>query len=256
MKKIVCLYKPVGETPLETILRFKTELSEYSGQKVSAAGRLDPMAEGLLLVLIGDENKNRNQYEALEKTYRFSVLFGITTDSYDLLGLPILNRNKPLENDAIEKLHHYTDSLVGTQLQPYPPFSSKTVQGKPLYYWAREGKIHEIEIPAKTITISKLKYQNQSTISAKNLGETINEVIPRIEGQFRQTEILEEWNNLLSSNPDATFSLLSFSITCSSGTYVRSIAHQMGEYLQTKALAYSIERTQIGNYTLEDAVHI
>lgn len=256
MKKIICLYKPVGETPLETILRFRENNFENKAEKISVAGRLDPMAEGLLLVLIGDENKKRNKYEDLEKTYRFSVLFGITTDSYDLLGLPVLHRNKPLDAQAIKKAHDFAESLPGTHQQAYPAFSSKTVRGKPLYYWAREGKLHEITIPTKTVTISKLTYQNQSTTTANVIGEKINRIIPHLHGEFRQAEILKAWNSLIRQDPDASFSILNFSVTCSSGTYVRSIAHQMGEYLGTTALAYAIERTQIGTYTLEDAMHI
>lgn len=251
MQKTLCLIKPVGETPLQTILKFKSKNTEYKSQTLSYAGRLDPMAEGLLLVLVGEENKKRKTYEALEKTYIFSVLFGISTDSYDLLGLPRLRQKGPLEKSAIRKLQSFLPKLLGKHRQIYPPFSSKTVNGKPLYYWAREGKLNKIQIPSKIITISSLKQQAQSIISGKEIFEKIEHILPFIKGQFRQEAILASWNYILTENSGTNFSLLTFSVTCSSGTYVRSIAHQMGEQLMTGALAFSIRRTRIGTFALE-----
>lgn len=254
MQKTLCLIKPVGETPLQTILKFKSKNTEYKDQTLSYAGRLDPMAEGLLLVLVGVENKKRKDYEALEKTYIFSVLFGVTTDSYDLLGLPILKHKAPLGIAKIKKLQKNLPALLGKHIQSYPPFSSKTVNGKPLYYWAREGKLNEIKIPSKTINISSLKQQAQSSISSKELLARIKLVLPLIKGHFRQDKILTSWDILLTNNSDALFSLLTFSATCSSGTYVRAIARQMGDILGTGALAFSIKRTRIGDFTLENAL--
>ena len=62
-KKVLNLYKPQGVTPLELIDRFRQKHPEYKDEKLGYAGRLDPMAEGILLVLVGDENKKRKTYE-------------------------------------------------------------------------------------------------------------------------------------------------------------------------------------------------
>ena len=68
MQKVLLLKKKVGETPLEIISEFKKNNLEYQNQKLGYAGRLDPMAEGLLLVLIGEECKKRKEYEKHSNT--------------------------------------------------------------------------------------------------------------------------------------------------------------------------------------------
>lgn len=78
---VICVYKEVGETPLEAISKIKTT------EKLSYIGRLDPLADGLMLVLVGEENKNREAYLDLPKTYRFEFVSGFKTDTYDVLGL-------------------------------------------------------------------------------------------------------------------------------------------------------------------------
>src|SRR5690606_34034568 len=86
MQEILKLYKNLGETPLECIERFRAEHPEYAETKMTYLGRLDPMAEGLLLVLAGN-TKDREKYLALDKTYEFEVLWSFETDTYDTLGL-------------------------------------------------------------------------------------------------------------------------------------------------------------------------
>lgn len=71
--EILSLYKELGETPLECLQRFKAEHPEYMEAKMTYLGRLDPMAEGLLLVLVGN-TKDKEKYLSLDKTYEFEVL--------------------------------------------------------------------------------------------------------------------------------------------------------------------------------------
>ena len=82
----ILLYKKIGETPLECLNRFKVENSEYESLPMTYAGRLDPMAEGLLLVLVGEECKKKEDYLYLSKEYEIEVLFGFETDTADVLG--------------------------------------------------------------------------------------------------------------------------------------------------------------------------
>ena len=60
MNKVINLYKPVGFTPLQAVERFKEENVRYKKEKISYPGRLDPMAQGVLLLLVGDETKKKN----------------------------------------------------------------------------------------------------------------------------------------------------------------------------------------------------
>ncbi|MDA1338380.1 MAG: tRNA pseudouridine(55) synthase, partial [bacterium] len=71
-------------TSYQAILKFKALNPEYENVKLGYAGTLDPMATGLLIALEDEENKDRDKYIGLTKTYEFEILFGISTDSYDL----------------------------------------------------------------------------------------------------------------------------------------------------------------------------
>ena len=87
MKNVIYLWKPVGVTPLQFLNIFKEKHSEYKNETLSYAGRLDPVAEGILIVLVGDENKKREKYLGLDKQYVSEIVFGISTDTFDQLGL-------------------------------------------------------------------------------------------------------------------------------------------------------------------------
>lgn len=80
LQKVLKLDKNAGETPLECINRFKAENLEYKGEKMTYAGRLDPLASGVMLVLTGEECKNKDKYLKLDKEYRwmFCLVFLLT----------------------------------------------------------------------------------------------------------------------------------------------------------------------------------
>lgn len=255
---MLTVYKPQGLTPLQTIEKLKETHPLYEGKTISYAGRLDPMAEGLLLLLIDEENKERKTYEGLEKTYVFELLLGVSTDTYDLLGLitktevEISNVKYPISN-----IQSILSSFIGKQNQPYPPYSSKPVNGKPLYAWARAGRLNEITIPEKEITITSLSYVSTRSLSPAALQKDILERIQNVSGNFRQQEIRLSWQSFFDSPPlPASFSLHTCEVTCTSGTYVRSIAQTIGEKLGCGALAYSIKRTRVGEFTLGNALNL
>jgi tRNA pseudouridine55 synthase len=151
MEKIVYVWKPVRLTPLEVISLFKQKYPMHKDEKISYAGRLDPMAEGILILLIGNENKNRDKYLGLDKVYESEIIFGISTDSFEGLGKIIdVNFDSKISEEGIRNV---LNNLMGERIQEYPPFSSKTVSGKPLFWWAREGKIDQIRIPKRKIKI-------------------------------------------------------------------------------------------------------
>lgn len=78
MPTTALIYKHIGETPLEALERFRREQGIAADVPMTYAGRLDPMAEGLLLILLGEECKNKEKYLGLDKEYEVEVLFGIT----------------------------------------------------------------------------------------------------------------------------------------------------------------------------------
>lgn len=276
MKPVILLNKPLGMTPLQAIWEFKKQNPEYKEAKIGYAGRLDPMAEGLLLLLVGEENKKRKEYENLPKVYEFSLLLGVSTDTYDLLGLvtkigrksevksrklnslgPRTSDLKPLDfikdNLALtEKVAAVLPTFLGKQTLPYPPYSSRTVNGIPLYKYARENRLHEIEIPTRNVEIFSLELLPSSLLSRSALLSYISRVIPEIHGNFRQAEILQKWH---ATSPYLPTHLphLSFRLTCSSGTYVRGIVHELEIKIGIPTVTYAIKRTQIGEFRLKDA---
>lgn len=252
MANIIPIYKPVGKTPLEMINLLKKRHKEYREEKVSYAGRLDPMAEGILLLLIGEENKKRRSFEELPKMYESEIVFGITTDSYDTLGIVgHVKRKKINDETAIEKI---LQGFRGKTFQKFPPYSSKTVSGKPLYWWARRNRLSEIEIPKKNIEIFDIKILKTTSISGKQLAEIANKRTKILKGEFRQGEIEASWKIFEDKYHNENFKVIKIIVKCSGGTYIRQLASDLGEALETGALALSIIRTRVGKYTLSDCL--
>jgi tRNA pseudouridine(55) synthase len=100
---VITIYKKKGETPYEALMRLRLARPEYAALPLSYAGRLDPMAEGVLIVLVGEENKYREKYLDLEKTYKVQILFGIGTDTYDVLGKVIDVKNIPISETEVRQ---------------------------------------------------------------------------------------------------------------------------------------------------------
>ncbi|RJR30083.1 hypothetical protein C4564_01090 [Candidatus Microgenomates bacterium] len=249
MKNTLYVYKPLGDTPLEVINKLRKKYPQYAKQRMGYAGRLDPMAEGLLLLLVGEENTKRKKYEKLNKTYRFEILWGFESDTYDILGITNKHRQRAVSEIQIRRL---IAPLLGTRTQKYPPYSSARVNGKPLFWWARENRLNEISFPEKQIQIFSVRLLDHRYVQADKLLCDINNRIALVKGDFRQKEILSSWASVLGTNEKHMISELT--ITCSSGTYVRALCHNMGKAMNTAALAYSITRTCIGNHSLKSDI--
>jgi tRNA pseudouridine(55) synthase len=245
--EILKLYKQIGETPLECIYRFKEDHPEYGDAKMTYLGRLDPMAEGLLLVLANGTIK-KDDFLLLNKTYEFEVLWGFSTDTYDILGKIVERGDTPkkLEN----KMPDLLKKIGEKKTQSYPAYSSRTVAGKPLFEWARENKINEIDIPTRGIKIFSIDHLNTRYVSGHEILTDVTKRISLVKGDFRQQEILKDWEDSLSGELDEMFLISSFVADVSSGTYIRGLANDMGNILGTAALAYSIKRTHVGEYTV------
>lgn len=104
MQKVIVLNKKEGETPLQALESFRIKHKEYKDIKMTYAGRLDPMASGVLVVLAGEETKNKEKYLNLDKEYDFEILFGFATDTYDILGKVIKARNLIAKKEDLEKI--------------------------------------------------------------------------------------------------------------------------------------------------------
>lgn len=251
----VLLDKKVGQTPLAAIDVWRKVNSAYATVSATYAGRLDPMAEGKLLVLLGDECKNQDRYRNLDKEYEIEVLLDLSTDTGDVLGIPMYGGT-----ETVPETHARAKALraqTGTHSVPYPAFSSKTVVGKPLFQYSLEGALDSIEVPthAETIyRISELGYTELSKEALKKRIQTTLSLAPRAPSKrlgedFRQDRIRAAWDDLFDAIPDRSFFVLRLRVTCASGTYMRTLASRIGSALGTKGMALSIRRTRIGKFS-------
>ena len=209
------------------------------------AGRLDPMASGVLVILAGDEIRNKEKYLALDKEYNFSILFGFSTDTYDILGKVCKSEYINLsKKELVIKIEDNLKYFKGQIKQKYPIYSSKPVNGKPLFSYARNGE--GVEIPEREIFVKKISLIKTRKISNKALFLNIKKRIAKVKGDFRQKEILKLWQASLKKSQ--SYYVVDFKIICGSGTYVRAISNSLGEKIKIPSLAFSIKRTKIGKF--------
>ncbi len=300
--KYVVLEKKRGETPLEVLTAWKAAHSELVDVPASYAGRLDPMAEGKLLVLLGEECKKQGEYTKLDKEYEVEVLVGAGTDTGDVLGfvrsekeLVAQKSDAQMEPKAfkflnayeikklsapsapLDILHNSHQTLqhlspftkhsirkilkeeIGSYSRKYPIFSSKTVNGKPLFLYSLEGTLDTITIPEHIERIYSIQLQRTEQVSKAALQKIIDEhlsVVPRSDepskafgADFRQDEVRERWLAFFKDTPQENFIILKLSVVCGSGAYMRTLAERIGTNFGTNALALSIKRTKLGKYT-------
>lgn len=178
-------------------------------KKVGHFGTLDPLAEGLLLIGMGNATKFFNFYIEKKKLYSGRIKFGYATTTYDAEGDPLWGK-KEVNLDQID-IPALLSRFKGKQVQTPPIYSAKKFKGKPLYKYARQKKEGEVEIKPVDIEIFFLK------------------------GKVVDKETL--WFEALTS----------------SGTYIRSLAHDMGEIVGVGAYLDELTRLAVGEFHLKDA---
>ena len=253
MRKYVTLEKEVGETPLAALEKYRSKHPKLAGIPMAYAGRLDPMASGKLLILIGDECKVQEKYHGLDKEYEFSVLFGVSSDTGDVLGR--LSHRSPSD---VQNLAEIAKEFEGAISFPYPHFSSKTVGGKPLHVWTLEGKLDEIEIPTYTAKVYRLKLlRTETKTGTKIANEALSkiETIPPVTEEskalgrdFRREDVRKDWKEFKEAHGTETYTIAHFSCISGSGAYMRTLAEEIAKKVGTEGLAHSIHRTKIGRY--------
>lgn len=238
MNAILQFHKKRYETPLEMLERLRVEQPELKHEKLSYLGRLDPLAHGVVLIAVGEANKDREKYLNLSKRYKVSFLFGVSTDSGDVLGVITDTHDQNIPKG--EKIVKEILQLRGEHTLPYPMYSSKTVQGKPLHEYAREGK--EVRVPERNMEIMSITCNETYTISGEELAQSGIEATERIKGDFRQEAIRKTWEEFRRMYQGKTFLVAKAELAVSSGTYMRSLADLLKERAGIPCVAYDIER--------------
>lgn len=237
------LYKKRGETPLQALDRLRVEKPELADETLSYAGRLDPIAEGVLTVLVGkEENQKRKEFLDKDKEYEAHFLLGVSTDTHDILGLVTNSHFKIVEE---EKIRAAIESFISITEQTYPWYSSKTVNGIPLFEYAR-AKNFDIERPVRNMKIYSVSDITVYEVDREKLIEQNIKDIESVVGDFRQEEVMRGWKGLKEDAGQAKpAQLVSCTLKVSSGTYIRALCEYLENTLDIPVLLQKLVRTKV-----------
>lgn len=251
---VLLVDKPRRLSPVQAIDRARGLDPALVKRTIGYAGRLDPLASGLLVLLLDERNKQAHEFNHLDKRYEVEVVFGVRTDSFDLLGLAesvALSDGARFDDRSLEAC---VRALEGTRMQAYPPWSSVRVRGKPAFYWAHRGIVPEGGWPERERTVRSATVIERGTVDGDALIDRAIEDVRGVSGAFRQEPLIERWRSLRGAIGGRSLPVARVAIECSSGTFMRSLANSLGESMGTGALATVIHRTRVGPFQLRDAM--
>lgn len=184
-------------------------------KKIGHAGTLDPEVDGVLLLLLGGATKVSDYAMDLGKSYRAEVCLGIKTTTEDLTGEVLEESN--IDDIDIDKIKDILQTLIGEIEQTPPIYSAVKVKGKKLYEYARAGKF-DVKIPSRKVSIYDVEF---------------------IEGSdyYRDNKFY-----------------FSIDISCGKGTYVRTIATDIGKKLNLPSTMSKLTRTRSGKIELDNCL--
>jgi tRNA pseudouridine55 synthase len=202
---ILNVNKPKGITSFDVVRHVR----QIAGiKKVGHAGTLDPLAEGVLIILIGrGATKRSNEFIGKRKTYETTFRLGVKTRTHDLEAEIEVDEEVDI---SIEQVEQALRTYVGNIKQIPPMYSAKKVNGTPLYKLAKKGE----------------------KVSREPVELTIHEL-----------DLLEK-----------TGRDVRIQVSCSKGTYIRSLARDLGHDLHTHAVVTDLTRIAVGEYTLEESI--
>jgi len=204
MNCVLIIDKPSVLTSHDVVARVRRIFKQKA---VGHLGTLDPLATGVLPLVLGNMTRLAQFYLASEKSYEGVIRFGFATDTYDAEGEPMGGRSEP--SLSVEQVRELAAKFRGVIEQMPPPFSAKKINGVPAYKLARKKK----ETPLKSVPV-----------------------------EIKEFEIIEL---------DGAYA--TFRARVASGTYLRSVAHDIGKLAGCGAHLQSLRRTRVGEFQLTDA---
>ena len=204
---VLVVDKPAGWTSHDVVARCRRILGERS---IGHLGTLDPMATGVLPLVLGKMTRLCQFYGASEKSYEGTIRLGVATDTYDADGEPV--GEPQTVQVSLEDIQAAVLDFIGLISQMPPPFSAKKIKGVPAYKLARKKQdveLQPVEVEVKEFTILNLA------------GDVVE-----------------------------------FRCRVSSGTYVRSLAHELGQKLGCGAHLASLRRTAVAEFSIEQALSL
>ena len=202
MDGLLLIDKPKGITSTRVVELVRKKLRE----KVGHTGTLDPIATGLLLLLVGKATRFSWLFLNLDKSYEVVGELGLTTDTYDIEGEVVQRNDASVDCEALKKV---LEDFKGDIEQVPPKFSAKKIRGKRAYKLARRGE--EVELKPVKVRVHSL--------------ELVRCTPPYFEVRT----------------------------TVSSGTYVRTLIHDIGQALGVGAAVVELRRTAVGSFRVEEA---
>ena len=257
---ILPIDKPYRWTSADVIRKIKWNAGKHFGRKnikVGHAGTLDPLATGVLLVCIGKATKIAEELQSHEKEYVAGVSFGAVTPSYDLEK--DIDAVFPLEGVSEESLRAVLPQFIGEQMQVAPLFSAKSVDGVRAYETARkllkQGRLDEGSdiLQASRITIYDLQLQSFSPAEG-TVSENRATLIPAADGSCSINEKSGRIHVADISGYNLPTAMVR--VDCSKGTYIRALARDLGEALDSGAFLSSLRRTKNGGIAVEDSLSL
>lgn len=214
MDGIIALYKDRGMTSFACVNRLRHVLHE---KRIGHAGTLDPNVDGVLPICIGKATKVVDFLHEQPKTYVGELLIGEATETEDLDGKVIAEKEvpAPITGDVLQKI---MGEMTGKLTQIPPMYSAVRVQGKHLYEYARAGET--VERPKRLVTIS-----NFSLVSSS------------YDAQSRRQRVR-------------------FKVQCSKGTYVRTLAVDLAKRLGYPGVMSSLTRVASGGFTIDQTISL
>ncbi|KRO04989.1 tRNA pseudouridine synthase B [Levilactobacillus paucivorans] len=185
-------------------------------KKVGHSGTLDPSVDGVLPICIGSATKVVPYLMGSGKIYRGTLTLGLATTTEDLDG-DVIDRQPLTTAFTADQLIQAAAALTGTIQQTPPMYSAVKVNGRKLYEYARAGET--VERPTRTITVTRFDLTTPGDFDAEQGTQTV-----------------------------------AFEIACSKGTYVRTLAVDLGRQLGVPAVMASLTRIKSGGFTLDQAV--
>lgn len=206
MNGVICIYKEKGYTSFDIVAIMR----RFCGtKKIGHGGTLDPMAEGVLPIFVGNATKAVDYCPDNTKEYRAEMRFGVTTDTQDFTG-KVLSTDDTVVSANMQ--YHLRSKFTGDLMQTPPMYSAVQVDGQRLYELARKGI--EIEREPRAIKIYSLEFE-----------------------KFEDN-------------------MATMVVSCSKGTYIRTLIHDMGVEAGTGAIMTGLVRTRSGNFTLRDCYRL
>lgn len=219
MDGLLIVDKKEGITSFDVIRNVR---KEYNIKKVGHIGTLDPLASGVLPVLIGKATKLSDYLMMHDKEYIARIILGKKTSTGDREGNVIEEKEIKKSKISKENIEAVLNSFLGESYQTPPMYSAIKVNGKKLYELARENK--EIERTPRKINIAKIELLKIENV---NVNENAN----------------LSWQSIE----------ITYKVQCSKGTYIRTLSEDIAEKLGTVGYMSYLRRTRVGDFKIEDA---